>query len=110
MKGEAIQARRGATAEAIHSESVLDLRHAHRAFASPLEQGERIACRAGAQRRREVRGSTPTEAIRLQQPITLPLSQTHTLALTGAGASVSPKRRERGEATFASGVFKILSA
>ena len=27
-------------------------------FASPVAEGERIACRAGAQRRREVRGST----------------------------------------------------
>ena len=63
MKGDAIQARRGATAEAIRSESVLDLRHAHRAFASPLERGARI----------KARGSTPAEAIRLQQPLTLPL-------------------------------------
>jgi hypothetical protein len=44
-RGEATQARRGATAEAIHSESVLDLRHAHRAFASPLGKGEAIHAR-----------------------------------------------------------------
>jgi hypothetical protein len=70
-------------------------------FASPLEEGERI----------EVRGSRPTETILLQQTLTLPLSQTHTLALTGASASVSPKRRERGEAThYFSEIFKILSA
>ena len=33
--------------------------------------------------------------------LNLPLSQTHFFALTGAGASVSPKGREKGEATQA---------
>jgi hypothetical protein len=63
-RGEATQARRGATAEAIHSESVLDLRHAHRAFASPLEQGERIKVRGSESRRHQI----PRETL------TLPLS------------------------------------
>jgi len=30
--------------------------------------------------------------------LTFPLSQTHSFALTGGGASVSPKGREKGEA------------
>ena len=35
----------------------------------------------------------------LKSSLTLPLSLTHSFALTGAGASVSPARREKGEAT-----------
>jgi hypothetical protein len=57
-------------------------------YASPLAEGERI----------EVRGSMP--GIRSQNPHPT-LSQTHSFALTGAGASVSPRGREKGEANVA---------
>jgi hypothetical protein len=56
--------------------------------ASPLAEGERI----------EVRGSTTK--IRSENPHPT-LSQTHSFALTGAGASVSPSEREKGEANVA---------
>jgi hypothetical protein len=56
--------------------------------ASPLK-GERI----------EVRGSLIL-IIKLANPHPT-LSQTHSFALTGAGASVSPSGREKGEANIA---------
>ena len=56
--------------------------------ASPLAQGEGI----------EVRGSTTK--IRSEKP-QASLSQTHSFALTGAGASVSPSGREKGEVNVA---------
>jgi len=56
--------------------------------ASSLAEGKRI----------EVRGSMP--GIRSQNPHPT-LSQTHSFALTGAGASVSPSGREKGEANVA---------
>jgi len=56
--------------------------------ASPLREGERI----------EVRGSML--GIRSQNPHPT-LSQTHSFALTGAGASVSPSGIEKGEANVA---------
>jgi hypothetical protein len=57
-------------------------------FASHLGEGERT----------EVRGSTTK--IRSENPHPT-LSQTHSFALTGAGASVSPSGREKGEANVA---------
>jgi len=57
--------------------------------ASPLGEGERI----------EVRGSF---MLTIKSPNPHPtLSQTHSFALTGAGASVSPSGREKGEANIA---------
>ena len=53
----------------------------------PLLKGERI----------EVRGSKTAQATESCKPSPT-LSQTHSFALTGAGASVSPKGREKGEA------------
>jgi hypothetical protein len=38
-------------------------------------------------------------SMRVKLSLTLPLSQTHSFALTGAGASVSPTGRDKGEAT-----------
>jgi len=52
----------------------------------------------GALERIEVRGSTTK--IRSENPHPA-LSQTHSFALTRAGASVSPGRREKGEANVA---------
>jgi hypothetical protein len=60
---------------------------------------DRIACRTVAPRRREVRGSL-IFIIKLANPHPT-LSQAHSLALTGAGASVSPSGREKGEANLA---------
>jgi hypothetical protein len=57
-------------------------------FASPVGEGERI----------KVRGSTLVLASPNPHPT---LSQTHSFALTGAGASVSPSGREKGEANIA---------
>ena len=57
-------------------------------FASPLAEGERT----------EVRGSTLVLASLNPHPT---LTQTHSFALTGAGASVSPSGREKGEANVA---------
>ena len=57
--------------------------------ASPLAEGERI----------EVRGSF---MLTVKSPNPHPtLSQTHSFALTGAGASVSPSGREKGDANVA---------
>ena len=57
--------------------------------ASSLAEGERI----------EVRGSF---MLTIKSPNPHPtLSQTHSFALTGAGASVSPSGREKGEANVA---------
>ena len=45
-----------------------------------------------------MRGSSPPcGATRGEQPLTLPLSLAHSFALTGAGASVSPRTGERRE-------------
>ena len=56
--------------------------------ASSLAEGERI----------EVRGSF---MLTIKSPNPHPtLSQTHSFALTGAGASVSPSGREKGEANI----------
>ena len=56
--------------------------------ASSLAEGERI----------EVRGSF---MLTIKSPNPHPtLSQTHSFALTGAGASVSPNGREKGEANI----------
>jgi hypothetical protein len=57
-------------------------------FASPLGEGERT----------EVRGSFML-AIKSPNPDPT-LSQTHSFALTDAGASVSPSGREKGEANI----------
>jgi hypothetical protein len=91
---------RGMQSYAIHSETVSTFAARSSCIRLSPSQGERI----------KVRGPRPPQCQFPEQTFTLPLSQTHTLPLTGASASVSPKRRERGEATFASGVFKILSA
>jgi hypothetical protein len=57
--------------------------------ASSLAEGERI----------EVRGSF---MLTVKSPNPHPtLSQTHSFALTGAGASISPSGREKGEANVA---------
>ncbi len=56
--------------------------------ASPLGEGERI----------EVRGSTLVLASQNPHPT---FSQTHSFALTGTAASVSPSAREKGEANVA---------
>jgi len=52
----------------------------------------------GALERIEVRGSTLALTSLNPHPT---LSQTHSFALTGAGASVSPSGREKGEANVA---------
>jgi hypothetical protein len=52
----------------------------------------------GALERIEVRGSTTGNEVTNPHPT---LSQTHSFALTGAGASVSPKGREKAEADIA---------
>jgi hypothetical protein len=57
-------------------------------FASPLGNGERT----------KVRDCTRVIASVHPHPT---LSQTHSFALTGAGASVSPSGREKGEANIA---------
>ena len=62
-------------------------------FASP--PGSRPG---GALERIKVRGSTLVLTALNPHPT---LSQTHSFALTGAGASVSPSGREKGEANVA---------
>src|SRR5437867_970450 len=49
---------------------------------------------------------TPARANCPERFLTLPLSQTHSFALIGAGASVSPKGREKGEATIRPGTVQ----